>query len=797
MKISLLWLKEWVEIELGPEALSDALSNAGFEVESIQYEDKYLHKIVVAEVISAEPHPNADKLRVTQARIGGGEELQIVTAATNVQVGNKVPLALIGARLAEDFEIKKAKLRGVDSFGMYCSEKELGMAKESSGVLILPADAPVGMEIADFLEKRDVVLEVSSTANRGDCLSYQGIAREVGAITAQPLKRSLPPFQEPRQGSASIQLENQSSEDCKLYYGRVLAGVQVQESPSWLKRKLLSSGMRPINNVVDITNYVMLESGQPLHAFDLDEIRASVVKVRSAEEGEMIKTLDGVERVLSSKDLVIADGTGPLALAGLMGGERGEVNAKTQRIFLEAAYFLPAAVRKSSKRHNLRTEASHRFERGVDPNGVIRAMDEATRHIMELTGGKVLGEDRLSRTEDFADSHVELRIPRVNQLLGTDLSLSQIQGILSRLQFECHPQGDRLSVKIPSFRREDVTREADLIEEVSRLFGYQNIPVTLPQGWGRSRVLPEQQFKSLIRSSLSAKGMKEVVTYSLVSAPLCQKVLLDYPVADLIPVANPLTEDYALMRDSLIPSLLEVAQRNRNRQQADLLFYEVGKIFLRTERGFEERLRICGLATGEMISSWSQAKVAADFFALKGIVESLLDELGIGWREYLVLDQDHRFHPSRSAMIRSRGKTLGCLGEVDPRVAARFDLSQKTYLFDLDFEILTGESSMHRKYYALPQFPAISRDLAFIVEARVSHQALSERIQKEGQDLLREVSLFDYYVGEPVPEGFKSMAYSLTFRAPDKTLTDEEVNPVLHKIIISLEKNFRIQLRSS
>ncbi len=796
MKISLAWLREWVEIDLSPEDLAEALSNAGFEVESIEYQDQYLKKIVVAEILSADPHPNADKLRITRAGIGAGEELQIVTAASNVGVGDKVPLALIGARLAEDFEIKKAKLRGVDSFGMYCSEKELGLARESSGVMILPPETTVGLEIADYLDKRDIVLEVTSTANRGDCLSYTGIAREVAAITNKPLKKSLSGLGSTPVRASSVRLENKVPDECRTYIGRIMGSVQVAESPAWLKKKLLSSGMKPVNNVVDVTNYVMLEMGQPLHAFDLAEIKNGSLLVRNAAEGEPIRTLDGVERTLSSKDTIIADPEGPLAIAGLMGGKRGEVGPGTHSILMEAAYFLPASVRRASKRHNLRTEASHRFERGVDPEGVGKAIELASYWIAELCNGKVTSSDATSQTGLLEPLRIDLRIGRVNRVLGTSLSLSTVQEVLTRLQFKTKAKDDFLTVEVPSFRREDVTREADLIEEVSRIYGYRNIAATLPTGWGASRQPITHSFKETIREKLASSGLWDVITYSMVSASLYAKVLPGDSPEKLIPVVNPLTEDYAYLRDSLVPSLLEVAQRNTSRQENNLSLFEVGKVFRKGERDHGEALRVCGLLSGELLSTWSQKTIHADFFAAKGIIDDLFGFLGVRQVSYLVLDQDHRFHPGRSAKIQVGGEILGAVGELDPRIAQRFDLMQKVYLFDLDFDLLLKHSSSAKKYQPLPQYPAISRDLAFLVGSSLTQGVLESSIRKHGGALLKSVRLFDCYQGEPVPSGYKSMAYSLTFLSPEKTLTEEEVNPVLKNITAALEKDFGIQLRS-
>ncbi len=795
MKISLAWLKEWVEIEQSPEALAEALSNAGFEVEAIEYQDQYLKKIVVAEIISADPHPNADKLRITRARTGAGEELQIVTAAANVGVGDKVPLALIGARLGEDFEIKKAKLRGVDSFGMYCSEKELGLARESSGVMILPSDAQIGMEIADYLDKRDVILDITSTANRGDCLSYLGMAREVAAISNKPLRKSLNVLGV-SQGEATIRLENQVPDNCRLYFGRAMEGISVGESPTWLQKKLLASGMKPVNNIVDITNYVMLETGQPLHAFDLDEINKGCITIRKALTGESMETLDGIVRTFSSKETVIADGKGPLAIAGLMGGKRGEVGSGTHRILIEAAYFRPAVVRQASKKQNLRTEASHRFERGVDPDGVKKALETAAYWIAELSKGLITSADVSSQSGSLEPLRIDLRLRRVNRVLGTSLSLITVQDLLNRLHFKTKAQGDSLSVEVPSFRREDVTREADLIEEVSRIYGYQNIAATLPSGWGQSRLPHSQYLKGRIREKLVASGLQEVTTYSMVSAQLCQRVLPDYPMQNLIPVANPLTEDYSYLRDSLMPSLLDVAQKNVSRQEKNLFLFEIGKIFKKGEKDHGEAMRVCGLVSGEVLSSWAQKTIQADFFLIKGMVEDLLEFLGIYQKSYLILDQDHRFHPGRSAKIQISGETLGYLGELDPRVAHRFDLGQKVYVFDLDFDLLVKQSSLLRKYRPLPTYPAISRDLAFMAKESLNQVLLEEAIKKRGGSLLKSVRLFDCYQGAPIPAGYRSMAYSLTFMSPEKTLNEDEVNPVLENIVAALEKEFDIQLRS-
>lgn len=817
MRISLSWLRELVSVELGAQELAHLLTMAGFEVEDIEDRRTWADGVVVGKVLQREQHPNADRLSVCQVDIGQGELLNIVCGAPNVRADIYVPVATIGTYLPKiDQKIKSSKLRGVKSQGMICSLAELGLEKAEGIHIFEQADLQVGQDVRPLLGLEETILDLSSTANRADALSMVGIAREVKALTGAQL--TLPEIQIadsiPVTGALSIQIE--ASQACPLYVGTVMEGVTIGPSPDWLQQRLSGAGIRPINNVVDITNYVLLEWGQPLHAFDLDRLHTVVATatggksdyltlgVRFAQVDEVLKTLDGQERTLNGQSLLITANHYPVALAGVMGGEETEVYAGTQNLMLEAAWFEPIAVRRSARSHHgLRTEASTRYERGVNQVELPIAAQRALDLLQSLAGGKIVTQVVAdSRPNKALDHSITLRLERIREVLGyveheeglRDLEPEEIEQILIALG--CHlsslSEAGSWTVQIPPYRYRDLEREIDLIEEVARLYGYDNFCDTLPAKTEPGYLPIDQKLTRLLREAFRAEGLTELMHYSLVKPGSDRQVQL----------ANPLFAEYSALRTDLIAGLIDAFQYNLEQGNGALNGFEMGRIFWSDETGLDETDAIGGILGGDpMVGTWIRNGRAQpmDWYGAKGILQSVFQRLGL-LVEYQPERRDERFHPGRTASLWIGGACLGRFGQLHPQLCQARSLPQQVYIFQMDLMTLLNSMGVEEEvvpvFEPFSTFPVADRDLAFFVSTEVSVEELSRVMYKAAGQLLESIELFDQYLGENVPSGQRSLAFRLMYRAGDRTLTDEEIDPAQQKVRDALVEKFQVSLRS-
>ncbi|RMF86281.1 MAG: phenylalanine--tRNA ligase subunit beta [Nitrospinota bacterium] len=801
MKISYRWLQEFVSLELSPSTLADRLTMAGLEVKHIEETQGRFSGVVVGKIESIRQHPQADKLSLCQVTTGTSR-LSILCGATNIAAGHVVPVALPGARLPGGRLIQQATIRGEVSEGMLCSPQELELGEDADGIMLLPADLPLGKDLGEAIGLWDTILELDLTPNRPDCLSMLGVAREVAALTGQPLR--LPPFtlSEGEKGVeeyTSVSIE--APDHCPRYAARVITGITLRPSPLWMQIRLLLLGLRPINNVVDVTNYVMMELGQPLHAFDYERLEEHRIVVRLARPGEHCTTLDGVERSLTPSMLVIADAQRAVAVAGVMGGLDTEVTPETRHVLLESAYFSPLSIRRTAKALDLHTEASHRFERGADIEGSIRALDRAAALIQQVAGGVIARGRADCYPRPFSPRRLTLRVSRTNRVLGTRLTGSQIASYLQRLHLPVTEEApETYQVTVPSFRP-DLEREIDLIEEVARLHGYEQIDSSLPQG-AMTLAHPEKGRDQIARAkeALTACGFYEVITYSFINPQALDRLRCpaDDPLRQGLRLRNPLSKEASMMRTTLIPGLLETVSYNLKREQQDLAFFEYGRVFFpQAEAALPREVpRLAAILSGKPRKfHWSQKEEAArSFYDIKGAVEAVCEKLGIDEVEYVPTTVPY-LHPYQAATLRRGGEELGILGAVHPDVLTAFDIPEPTWLFELDFEKLCAGVSTVSRFQPLPRFPSLYRDIAVVVEHRLPADELRKAIIAAGGPFLRAVSLFDVYTGPGVPAGKKSVAFSLVFRADDRTLTDEEVNRVYADIVTHLHQAFHATLR--
>jgi len=794
MKISGRWLRDYVDVPISFEELAEKLTSSGTEIQSLTHLDSGLSGVVVGQVLSKKRHPRADRLSICQVDVGK-EVLHIVCGAPNVAEGQKVPTAMVGSVLPGGFKIEARTIRGVSSQGMICSEKELDISQEAAGIMVLADDVPVGKLLQEVLPLEDVVLEADLTPNRPDCMSMVGIAREVAAICQTKLRRpSVSLSEEPKSVHELVSIDLQDPEACPRYGARIVRGVKIGPSPLWLSQRLAVSGIRSINNVVDVTNFVMLELGQPLHAFDYDLLAGAQILVRRSREGESFITLDGKEHILDPQVLLICDADKPVALAGIMGGLQSEVTPSTMNILLESAYFQPSTIRRGSKKLNISTESSQRFERGVDPNGIVDALDRAVQLIVELAGGAVAKGVVDRYPKPIEPQQISLRVDRANSLLGTDLSAEQMASFLKSLSFETAGQGP-LQVRVPTFRP-DVTREVDLVEEIARMYGYDRIE-TRVHGGGTLRISPawEEEAVGKIKLALCGLGFYEVVTNSLTDPHLVS--LIDQQETQRR-IVNPLSTDLSVLRPSLILSLLQVVQRNLRRSLKDMRIFELGKIFQHPspEDFSAEKWSLCGVITGRRWpASWDRPDVQVDFYDLKGLLECLLDKLSIDNFNFLPYDGGV-FQKGIAAALVLGGTRCGFLGQLAPGVRSAFDLTEEIFLFDLDVALLIKAMSRDRHYMSLPKFPVAERDLAIVVSEEVLAHQVEDAIRQAGGELLVEVRLFDVYRGRQIVAGKKGLAYSLRYQSPVKTLKDSEVDGIQKRIVTTLRQKFGVELRS-
>lgn len=807
MFVSLNWLREYIDFDLTAEELAEKLLLTGTAIESVGYLGRDMDNIVVGQIKAIKKHPNADTLTLCRVDIGT-KELQIVCGATNMKEKDKVAVALVGARLPNSITLKKANIRGCDSEGMMCSAVELGVGEDASGLLILDPETKVGISFASAYGLEDIVLELEVTPNRPDCLSMIGIAREVGAITGRPYRKPNVILNEvAEKASSRAQVEILDSILCPRYVARVITGVKIGPSPAWMWQRLEKAGIRPINNIVDVTNYVMMELGQPLHAFDHDRITQGKIIVRRAEKDEIMVTLDDVSRRLNEDMLVIADPKGPVALAGVMGGAFSEVSSSTKNILLESANFNPVSIGRTSRGLGLISEASIRFERGVDPNGALFAADRAAQLMAELAGGKALREAVDVYPREIKPWLLILRVSRANDILGAELTSKQVSGILKALDLDVSVEGsgtrvDRLKVTVPTFRP-DLEREIDLIEEVARLHGYDKIETTLPESRGRRGGLKhEQVVREMVRDHLVSSGLYEVVTYGFIDDRHFDLMGLppDDKLRQAVRLKNPVSEDQSIMRTTLVPGLLNVIRHNVNRGETDVAVFEMGKAFSprRGELLPEESLSLAGALTGSWRSKeWYEEARKVDFYDAKGVLEALFEKLGIGDRWTLERIRDPVLHQGRQADILVGKDRIGWLGELRPEVQAAYELSERVIIFEVELDKLVDLADLAWEFQEIPRFPSIALDIAALVDEKVKAADVQKTIGLAGGKLLKEVRLFDFYDKDPVPRGKKSLAYSLTFRADDRTLTDEEAKKAYDRIVAQLKKELKAEIRTA
>lgn len=812
MNVSYQWLNDYISLEgLTAGELAEKMTRGGIEIDVVEQLNKGVSGVVVGYVKSKERHPDADKLNVCKVDAGTGEELQIVCGAKNVDAGQLVPVAVIGAVLPGDFKIKRAKLRGVESQGMICSAKELGLndkllpKEQQEGILVLPEGTKIGTPITEVLGLDDEVLELDLTPNRSDCLSMLGAAYEVAALTGREVKLPEGSVHQAADKTADyVTVDVQATEACHHYSARYIKGVKIGESPLWLKNRLMAAGIRPINNVVDVTNYVMLEYGQPLHAFDADKIPGGKIVVRLACEGEVLVTLDDQERRLEPHMLVIADGSAPIALAGVMGGASTEVTADTVNLILESARFDGGVVRKTSRQLGLRSESSIRFEKEVDPSAVVPALDRAASLIAELAEG--LAADGVAQVvaKKAEPRQIKVSLDRINSYLGTALSSLEVRTILARLQFSYEmDNNDVFAIVVPS-RRGEITRDVDIIEEVARLHGYDNIPTTLLYGDVIPGALTKPQgIRREIRKRLADSGLHEVVSYSFTSPARTALFPALTDGAKPVKLAMPMSEERSVLRTSLLAQLLETAVYNRNRKNETAALFEIGSVFHTEEETLtalpKEKHRFAALLTGNRKeAAWNEKAAAYDFFDAKGIVETVLVALGLSDKASYAAAQPEHFHPGRTAAVTldSAGEsiTIGYVGQLHPAKQLELDLDD-TYLVELDLAPLYELADGELVYKPLPRFPAIERDIAVVVDDAVAAADLTAVARDKAGELLESVSVFDVYTGERLGAGKKSVALSLLYRHADRTLTDEEVTSLHAGVIQQLEQSFGAELR--
>ena len=797
MNVTLNWLKAYIDFEFSPSELADRLTMLGVEVESVKHLGTELEGVIVGSVTSIRPHPNADKLVLCQVDTGETEELQIVCGAPNAREGMLAPVATIGATLPVGLTIKSAKLRGETSQGMLCSEKELGLSGDAAGLMELLTDIPLGTPLSEALGLDDVVFELEITPNRPDCLSLIGVAREIRAETGNPLKL---PTVDPQESGINIRdltsVTIGAPDLCPRYAARVIQGVKVTESPAWLQQRLESVGIGVINNIVDVTNFVLMEYGQPLHAFDYHKLAENRIVVRRARDDEQITTLDEVERELTSDMLVIADAEKAVALAGIMGGYNSEITETTCDVLLESAYFNPLSIRATAKALGISTEASYRFERGADPGAVLAALDRAAQLIAELTGGTICDGIVDVYPGQQPLTEIQLRPERVNFVLGTTIETAEMVQILDRLGFDVDITGKVYQVVVPTFRS-DVTREIDLIEEIARVYGYDNIPTTLPKGdIPVPAPTPKTEARRRIKHFLLAAGMMEAVNYSFCDPNCFDKIRLnaDDPLRNTLQLRNPLSPEMSVLRTTLTPGLLENAQHNRNHQIDTIALFEIGGVFVHDGEEKEPE-RVTGVLAGQIGEGvYSDPYRHPDFFDIKGLVEGMLEVCGVvDWT--LQKTDALTFHPGRNAEVLLGNRRIGVFGEVHPEVLENYDLPYKAYLFEFDLEGLADAATFAKRFEPISIYPKVARDLAIVVDKETLSDMPTELIYTTGGDSVDSVRLFDVYEGEQVPEGKKSLAYTITYHSATETLTDKAVNTLHDEVVKCLNRELGAELR--
>lgn len=785
MNLSMRWLKEFVPLDDMPiRDFTEAMTMSGSKVEGWEVEGGEIENVVVGKVLSLEKHPDSDHLWITQTDVGSGAPIQIVTGAQNLKAGDIVPVALDHSVLPGGIKIKKGKLRGIESNGMLCSLSELGLTKHDfpyaveDGIFVLQEDCRLGEPICEALGFNDTKIEFEITSNRPDCFSVIGLAREAAATFDKPLQLHTPAVKAGH-GSCEtlLDVKVEATDLCPVYTARVVKNVRVKPSPRWMRERLRAMGVRPINNIVDITNYVMLEYGQPMHSFDLRFVEDGKIRVRRAQDGETITTLDGVDRKLTPKNLVIADAKKPIAIAGVMGGEYSGIVDDTTTIVFESACFDGASVRTTARDQGMRTDASSRYEKGLDPNNCLPALERACELVELLDAGDVM--DGVIRDGHFQSGRRKIRLDTdwINRFLDLSLSSDEMKVILKKL--DCEFDGD--DILVPTFRP-DLEHKADIAEEIARFYGYNKIPGTSLPGGAQGKYSPRQKFERTLGSTMLALGASEIMTYSFISPKYYDKIRMpaDSPLRRSVTISNPLGEDTSIMRTTALPSMLEVLARNYNNRNAEACLFELSTEYLPTTEDklpVEKKALVAGMYGGD-----------ADFFTAKGMAEQLLEKLSVTGYEIESSSEEYSYHPGRCAVLTLDGRRLGIIGELHPKVAENYGIGERVYCFALDADLMFEYAKPERTYAPLPKFPAVTRDLALLCGEDVPVLTLEKAIVHGAGNLLEKIQLFDVYQGEQIQSGKKSVAFSIILRSGDSTLTEEHTAGVMKKIMKELEK---------
>ena len=817
MKLSYNWLKDYIKCELSAQQIAEAMTSIGIEVDSVEEKEVIeggLKNVVVAQVLTCEAHPDSDHLHVTTVNDGGAQPVQVVCGAPNVAAGQKVLFAQLGAVLPGDFKIKKSKIRGVESFGMICAEDELGLGTSHDGIMVLPEDAPVGMPAKDYLHIESLaVIEYEITANRVDAASHWGVARDLYAwlkLKGIPCELTRPDVEAsfeaiPRTEGEPMPVEVQDPSGAPRYTGLLMKGIKVGPSPKWLQERLTAIGSRPINNIVDISNYVLFELGQPLHTFDADKVRGGKVIVRRAAEGEPIRTLDGVEHKLHSTDMVIADSQGPMCIAGVFGGEDSGVSDGTVNLFIESAYFDPGSIRKTSKSQQLQTDASFRYERGADPEVAIYALKRAASLVSECAGGHIVGGIVESYPQKIERKRIELDYDRIEAFIGQKIGHELIDSILENLAYTFESkEGAKRTVLAPCYMV-DVTRECDVVEEILRIYGYDNI--ALPKHMKMSVNATPKPEPEAVRSSISnflaANGFVETMNNSLTKGDYYEG-LKTFPADHCVRIVNPLSQDLNVMRQTLMLNALEVVAYNVNRQCPSMKIFEYGSVYQRlpeksgeTLEGYEEHQAFCLAITGSSEKSWKTASSKSDFYQLKGYLELLLKRFGADiyqlWTDAAPSDI---FSEGVVYKLPGQGAQLAVMGTVNPALARKFGVKQPVFMAEISWPVLFSLIKRNKvAFKELPKYPEVKRDLAVLLDEGVSYADLRMTAIKQSKKLLKGVSLFDVYRGDKIPAGKKQYALSFTFQDLEKTLTDQDIERVMDNILKAFQNNFGAVLR--
>ena len=794
MNLPMSWLSDYTDITgVTPKEYADQMTMSGSKVEGVENLGKEIDKVVVGKVITCEMHPDSDHLHVCMVDVGEEENIQIVCGAPNVGAGQKVPVALNGSTLPGGVKIKKGKLRGVMSNGMICSHEELGIDSSrlgyepEYGILVLDENAEIGSDVKDLFGLNENVVEFEITSNRPDCFSIIGLARETAATFEKPFKIPEIKFDENGDDVNNIvSVEIEDKDKCKRYCARAVKNVKIGPSPKWMRERLEACGIRPINNIVDITNYVLLEYGQPMHAFDVRDIAGGKITVRCAKEGEVIKTLDETDRTLTADDLVISDNERAIAIAGVMGGFNSEIKEDTDTVIFESAMFDAASVRLTAQRVGLRTEASSRFEKGLDYNNTVPAIERACQ-LVEMLG---CGENVSGMVDVMGNvtggTEIPFRPEKINAFLGTDISQEDMLKIFECIEIKADT--DKMLLYPPSFRP-DLLAEADIAEEVARFYGYDKIPTTLMTGATTCGILtPEQKLEKEISDILSSQGMYEIYTYNFQSPSMLDKLNIDEnsPLRNQVKILNPLGEDTSVMRTTMAGSMLETLARNYNYRTKSAKLFELGRVYLPNGKGQlpdEPRTLMLGMYGN------------VDFYDIKGVCEEMFEQLHIEEVEYERLTDNPVYHPGRSAKIIVKGKEIGVIGEVHPAVARNFEIGTKTYMGELDFAGIFNAANKNIKYTPLTKFPAMTRDFSIVVDTSIAVAEIEKVMKKAGGKLLSSLELSDVYTGEQIPKGKKSVMYRAEFKAPDRSLTGEEADNLHAKIVKNLGSELGAELR--